>query len=126
MRQGRWDLLRGLEPFVDERRGIDFGAGFNNHNVEKLGVTLNLRSERGRELFAALVEISDAVTENFAAGVLARLGFSYPELKAITDARYSGARTKYASDVVDLLDKYGIKTRQKDGRLKFVNISIPK
>lgn len=83
VRQGRWDLLRGLEPFVDERRGIDLGAGFNNHNVEKLGVTLNLRSERGRELFAALVEISDAVTENFAAGVLARLGFSYDALKAL-------------------------------------------
>ncbi len=83
LRQGRWDLMRGMEPFVDERRGIDLGAGFNNHNVEKLGVTLNLRSERGRELFAALVEISDAVTENFAAGVLARLGFSYPDLKAL-------------------------------------------
>ena len=39
VRQGRWDLMRGLEPFVDERRGIDLGAGFNNHNVEKLGVT---------------------------------------------------------------------------------------
>lgn len=83
VRQGRWDLLRGLEPFVDERRGIDLSAGFNNHNVEKLGVTLNLRTERGRELFAALVEISDAVTENFAAGVLARLGFSYDALKAL-------------------------------------------
>ena len=83
LRQGRWDLMRGMEPFVDERRGIDLGAGFNNHNVEKLGVTLDLRRERGRELFAALVEISDAVTENFAAGVLARLGFSYPDLKAL-------------------------------------------
>jgi crotonobetainyl-CoA:carnitine CoA-transferase CaiB-like acyl-CoA transferase len=83
VREGRWDLLRGLEPFVDERRGIDLGVGFNNHNVEKLGVTLNLRSPRGRELFAALVEISDAVTENFAAGVLARLGFSYEALKAL-------------------------------------------
>jgi crotonobetainyl-CoA:carnitine CoA-transferase CaiB-like acyl-CoA transferase len=83
VREGRWDLLRGLEPFVDERRGIDLGVGFNNHNVEKLGVTLNLRSARGRELFAALIEISDAVTENFAAGVLARLGFSYDALKAL-------------------------------------------
>lgn len=83
VREGRWDLLRGLEPFVDERRGIDLGVGFNNHNVEKLGVTLDLRSPRGRELFAALVEISDAVTENFAAGVLARLGFSYDELRAL-------------------------------------------
>jgi len=83
VRKGRWDLLRGMEPFVDERRGVDFGAGFNNHNVEKLGVTLNLRSERGRELFGSLVEISDAVTENFAAGVLARLGFSFETLKTL-------------------------------------------
>ncbi len=83
VRQGRWDLLRGLEPFVDERRGIDLGAGFNNHNVEKLGVTLNLRSARGRELFEDLVRISDAVTENFAAGVLARLGFPYERLKQL-------------------------------------------
>jgi len=85
VRKGRWDLLRGNAPHIDERRGIDLGGGFNNHNVEKLGVTLNLRSERGRELFAALVEISDAVTENFAAGVLARLGFPYEALKALRE-----------------------------------------
>ncbi len=48
-------------------------------------MTLNLRSERGRELFAALVKISDAVTENFAAGVLARLGFPYEGLKALRE-----------------------------------------
>ena len=33
---------------IRERRGIELGGGFNNKNVEKLGVTLNLRSERGR------------------------------------------------------------------------------
>src|SRR4051812_38666941 len=35
--KGRWDILRGAPPFVDSRRGVEFGAGFNNHNVEKLG-----------------------------------------------------------------------------------------
>jgi len=83
IRQGRWDLLRGMEPFADTRRGIDLGAGFNNHNIEKLGITLNLRTARGRELFEDLVRISDAVTENFAAGVLARLGFPYTRLQEI-------------------------------------------
>ena len=75
-RAGRWDILRGMEPFVDERRGIEFGGGFQNHNVEKLGITLNLRTERGKELLAELVRISDVVTENFAAGVLERWGFA--------------------------------------------------
>jgi benzylsuccinate CoA-transferase BbsF subunit len=46
VRQGRWDILRGIEPFVDERRGIDLGGGaFNNHNTEKYGITLNLRTD---------------------------------------------------------------------------------
>jgi crotonobetainyl-CoA:carnitine CoA-transferase CaiB-like acyl-CoA transferase len=85
VRQGRWDLIRGNAPHVDERRGIELGGGFNNHNVEKLGVTLNLRTERGRELFSQLVSISDAVTENFAAGVLARLGFPYERLRALRE-----------------------------------------
>ena len=82
-RQGRWDILRGVPPFVDDRRGINLGGAFNNHNVEKLGITINLRTERGKELMRELVAVSDAVTENFAAGVLARLGFSYEELRRI-------------------------------------------
>ncbi len=35
VRQGRWDILRGIPPFVDDRRGIEFGGGFNNHNTNK-------------------------------------------------------------------------------------------
>ncbi len=83
MKQGTWDIVRGAGPFVDDRRGIEFGSGFNNHNVEKLGITLNLREERGKQLLRALVAESDVVTENFAAGVMARMGFSYDELRAI-------------------------------------------
>ena len=83
VREGRWDILRGTPPFVDERRGIDMGGAFNNHNAGKLGITLNLRTDRGRELLAELVAISDAVTENFAKGVLERWGFGYERLKAI-------------------------------------------
>ena len=61
----------------------DGGSGFINHNVEKLGITLNLRTERGKELLAELVRVSDAVTENFAAGVMERLGFGYERLKEL-------------------------------------------
>ena len=83
--QGRWDILRGMPPYVDERRGVEFGGPFNNHNVEKLGVTLNLRTERGKELLRELVAISDVVAENFSAGVMERWGFGYEELKAIRE-----------------------------------------
>ncbi len=80
VRQGRWDILRGTGPFVDERRGLELSGAFNNHNVEKLGITLNLRTERGKLLLEQLVRKSDVVSENFAAGVMERLGFPYAKL----------------------------------------------
>ncbi|MGD9794534.1 MAG: CoA transferase, partial [Acidimicrobiia bacterium] len=78
--QGRWDILRGVFPFIDSRRGNEFGGAFNNHNVEKLGVTINMRTERGKQLLADLIASSDVVTENFSAGVLARWGFTYERM----------------------------------------------
>src|SRR5690606_18928765 len=83
VRQGRWDILRGSPPFLDERRGINLSGAFNNHNVEKLGVTLNLRTAQGRDLLTRLIAISDVVAGNFAAGVLERLGFGYERLRQI-------------------------------------------
>jgi benzylsuccinate CoA-transferase BbsF subunit len=80
---GLWDILRPMPPFVDERRGPDFGGGFNNHNVEKLGITLNLRTERAREILAEIVKRSDVVSENFAKGVLERWGFGYERLRKL-------------------------------------------
>src|ERR1700722_8510158 len=77
VRLGKWDILRGAPPFVDERRGNELGGAFNQHNVEKLGVTLNTRTARGRELLGELIAISDVVAENFSAEVLDRWGFSY-------------------------------------------------
>jgi crotonobetainyl-CoA:carnitine CoA-transferase CaiB-like acyl-CoA transferase len=81
--KGGWDIVRGAPPFVDDRRGIDLGGGFNNHNVGKWGVTLNLRTGEGKKMLSDLIRISDVVTENFAAGVFARMGFGYDELCAL-------------------------------------------
>ena len=72
-----------MPPFVDERRGGDFGGGFNNHNTDKRGITLNLRTERGKELLAEIIKRSDVVSENFAFGVLERWGFGYERLKQL-------------------------------------------
>lgn len=81
--EGRWDILRGNVPFVDDRRGIDMGGAFNNHNPNKLGITLNLRTEKAKDILTEIIKRSDAVTENFAAGVLERWGFGYEALKEI-------------------------------------------
>src|SRR4051794_35590288 len=81
--RGLWDIVRQIGPYINGDRSPDGGSGFNNHNVEKLGITLNLRTARGKELLADFVRVSNAVTENFAAGVMERLGFGYEQLRAI-------------------------------------------
>ena len=83
--EGRWDILRGGQPYKDDRRGINLGGSFNNHNVEKLGITLNLRTKRGKELLHELIAISDIVSENFSSGAFERLGLGYDELRRIKD-----------------------------------------
>ncbi len=80
----RWDFLRGGST-PDGRQGINLGGNFNNHNVEKLGVTLDLKSEQGKQLLSRLVEISDVVTENFSAHVMERLGFGWDRLREINE-----------------------------------------
>ena len=80
---GLWDIVRQLVPLIDNDTSHEGGSGFLNHNVEKLGITLNLRTERGRELLAELVRVSDAVTENFSAEVMGRLGFGYERLREL-------------------------------------------
>ena len=74
-----------MAPFKPGQRGLEYGGGFNNHNTDKLGITLNLRTDKAKEILTELIKISDAVTENFAAGVLDKWGFGYEELKAIKE-----------------------------------------
>jgi benzylsuccinate CoA-transferase BbsF subunit len=80
----RWDFLRGgIAP--DGSHNIELGGGFNNHNIEKLSVTLDLKSPEGKALLRRLIAASDVVTENFSAHVMERLGFGYEQLKAIKE-----------------------------------------
>ena len=83
LRQGQWDIFRGNGPWMDDRRGINLGGTFNNHNVEKLGVTLDMRKPKAKGILEELISVSDAVTENFSKGVLVRWGFSYEDMVKI-------------------------------------------
>lgn len=70
------------------------GGMFNNYNRNKLGITLNMRSERGREIAQQLIARSDCLTENFAPGVMERWGLDEASVREITAdiiyARMSG------------------------------------
>ncbi|MET0445311.1 MAG: CoA transferase, partial [Pseudorhodoplanes sp.] len=55
---------------------------FKSTNRNKRGICLDLKSERGREIFLELVSQSDVVIENFRRGVMQRLGLGYEDLRA--------------------------------------------
>ena len=59
------------------------GATHADMNRAKLGCTLNLRHDQGKELFRRLVERSQVVVENFSVGVMERLGFDYGSLRQL-------------------------------------------
>ena len=53
---------------------------FSVYNRGKKSICLDLRSDRGKEVFAALVQKADIVLENFRPGVMAAMGFDYEQL----------------------------------------------
>ncbi|MGB7622037.1 MAG: CoA transferase [Terriglobia bacterium] len=59
------------------------GTSFLAQNANKKSLTLNLKEDKGKEIFRKLVEIADVLVENFRPGVMDRLGFSYDSLREI-------------------------------------------
>lgn len=77
---------RGLERYPDRQPGErpwNRSSFFNTQNRNKLSLALDLKSDRGKDIFRRLVALSDVVTENFSAGAMQRLGLDYPELRRI-------------------------------------------
>ncbi|MEW6297250.1 MAG: CoA transferase [Thermodesulfobacteriota bacterium] len=52
-------------------------------NANKRSITLNLKSEQGRQLFRQLVTRADVVMENFSPGTMESLGLGYAALHAL-------------------------------------------
>jgi formyl-CoA transferase len=52
-------------------------------NANKRSITLNLKHAEGRRLLGRLIERSDVFVENFAPGIIERLGFGYEDVRRI-------------------------------------------
>lgn len=91
-RPGRGDRMRQLGPFAGpspnsapvataDGPAMETGAWFLYLNTSKQSLTLNLKSDQGKEVLLKLVQSADILVENFAPGVMDRLGLSYSRLQ---------------------------------------------
>lgn len=56
---------------------------FMSVNRNKRSLTLNLKTDQGKEIFRSLVREADVLVENYRPGAMARLGLDYESLRAI-------------------------------------------
>lgn len=75
---GRGDITRQQ---LRDRSGVD-SLYFTMLNSNKRSVTINLKSDSGREVLDGLLAKADVMVENFGPGVLDRQGFGWEEVHA--------------------------------------------
>src|SRR5438105_12351725 len=79
------DVVKVEPPAGDSTRQMPGASGldspsFNAVNRGKRGMSLNLKTAEGREVFRRLARASDIVIENYRPGVMAGLGLGYDAL----------------------------------------------
>ena len=77
---GQGDLARHLGPDPD-LNDAGLGTSFLAQNADKKSIVLDLKTDADRAVFVDLVRVADVLVENFRAGVLARIGFSWDVLR---------------------------------------------
>lgn len=83
------DVIKLESPMGDATRGQlrDIPDAdslyFTMLNCNKRSITVNLKNDKGKEIFTKLVETCDVMMENFGPGVLDRLGFGWDAVHEI-------------------------------------------
>jgi crotonobetainyl-CoA:carnitine CoA-transferase CaiB-like acyl-CoA transferase len=77
LRSNRMVIPPGVEP------GPNAPGQFADTNVNKRGITLNVRTPKGLKIARRLAAISDIVMENFSSRVMQKWGLGYEDLKKL-------------------------------------------
>src|ERR1700680_1038250 len=90
---GAGDYMRWTPPLVQGQSAL-----FDAINRNKRSITLNLKSEAGRDLLLRLVEHADVLVEGNRPGVMARLGLGWEVLHARNPRLVMCSITGYGQD----------------------------
>lgn len=79
---GSGDLARqlGASPELNKKK---MGVSFLAQNAGKKSLTINLKTEEGKDIFKRLVKTADVLIENFRPGVMNRLDLGFDDLKLV-------------------------------------------
>jgi crotonobetainyl-CoA:carnitine CoA-transferase CaiB-like acyl-CoA transferase len=77
------DRARNVGPFFHDEPDPEKSLFWLAYNTSKRGITLNIETADGRDIFARLVKKADMVVETFAPGYLDKLGLGYAALEKL-------------------------------------------
>ncbi|MFC1907233.1 CaiB/BaiF CoA transferase family protein, partial [Chloroflexota bacterium] len=92
------DASRTVGPFWENRPHPEKSLSFWYHNTGKQGITLDLDSEEGQQIFRRLAQNVDAVVESFPPGYLDKLGVGYQALSELNPGLIMASVTGFGQD----------------------------
>ncbi len=82
-RMDAWRGMISIEHDKDGQKKYETLPNWLKLNRNKRDITLNLKEQKGKELFLRLVEKADVVTDNFSAGTMRDMGLGYDVLSKV-------------------------------------------
>ena len=92
------DAARSLGPFYHNERHPERSLFWWALNAGKRGITLNLETADGRDIFKKLVRKADFVIESFPPGYLDQLGLGYTHLEQLSPRDHNGINLTIRAD----------------------------
>lgn len=93
----RHDFMRIIPPYLPGERNLDSSGHYAVFNHGKKSIALDISQPEGLELIKRLIRISDVVVDNFASGVMDRLGLGYPAVRAVKPDLIMASLTGFGS-----------------------------
>jgi len=92
---GRGSLTRSMPPFVGNTPNLDKSLYFLYLNTNKKSITLNLKSNTGKQIFAKLVKDADILVESFAPSVSSSFDLDFKTIGKINPGLVMASITNF-------------------------------
>jgi len=128
------DPSRNVGPFWHDRKDPEKSLYWLAYNSSKRGITLDLDTEEGKQIFRDLIRKADFVLESFPPGEFEKMGFGYRELcrirpdiilTSITPFGQSGPYFNYKATDLTVMGMAGELFMTGESDRRPVNIGMP-